>query len=125
MQIKDVLVFRIAAFLGFLTVLLGSLGAHAIKFKSDYHEGLFDIALLYQAIHIPIIIFLSLFEKRKQSVAMLSGILGFTWPLFFKGATAIDLKDIGILVPVGGMVLMFAWIWLIFSVNGHKKEQSE
>ncbi|MCH2207257.1 MAG: DUF423 domain-containing protein [Lentisphaerales bacterium] len=122
MQVKDILVFRVAAILGFINILLGSLGAHAIKFESAYHKELFDTGLLYQSIHIPVLLVMSLIAVRKQSMAMIGGLLGFTWPLFFKGATGIDL---GPIVPTGGMVLMFAWIWLIFAVNPSKKEQSE
>ena len=122
LQVKDFLVFRIAVVLGFINILLGSLGAHAIKFESAYHNDLFDTALLYQSIHIPVILFLSLLDVRKQSIAMIGGLLGFTWPLFLKGATGFGL---GPIVPTGGMVLMFAWIWLLFSVNPVKKEQSE
>ena len=122
MHIKDLLTFRIAALLGFINILLGSLGAHAIKFESEYHKELFDTGLLYQSIHIPVLLVLSLLAVRKQSIAMIGGLLGFTWPLFLKGATGIGL---GPIVPTGGMVLMFAWIWLIFAVNPSKKGQSE
>ena len=122
MQIKDLLTFRMAALSGFINILLGSLGAHAIKFESEYHKELFDTGLLYQSIHIPVLLVLSLLAVRKQSIAMIGGLLGFTWPLFLKGATGIGL---GPIVPTGGMVLMFAWIWLIFAVNPSKKGQSE
>lgn len=122
LQVKDILVFRVAAILGFINILLGSLGAHAIKFESTYHKELFDTGLLYQSIHIPVLLVMSLIDTRKQSMAMIGGLLGFTWPLFLKGATGIGL---GPIVPTGGMVLMFAWIWLIFAVNTSKKEQSE
>ena len=60
MEVKDIFVFRVAVILGFINILLGSLGAHAIKFESDYYKELFDTGLLYQSIHIPVLLFLSL-----------------------------------------------------------------
>ena len=119
MQIKDQLIFRIAAFLGFLTVLLGSLGAHAIKFKTEKFKELFDIALLYQSIHVPVLLFLALLGLRKVGVGMSAGVIAFCWPLFLKGATGISL---GPIVPTGGMILLFAWILLFFSLNPEKKD---
>ncbi|MCM8533924.1 MAG: DUF423 domain-containing protein [Lentisphaeraceae bacterium] len=120
MKISDILIFRIAVLLGFINIVLGTLGAHAINFESEYHKELFNTALLYQSIHIPVLLFLSLFTMRKQGIAMTGGLLGFCWPLFLKGATGIGL---GPIVPTGGMVLMFAWIWMLFT--GNKQKNSE
>ena len=122
MQVKDQLVFRIATVLGFLTVLLGSLGAHAIKFESEKLKELFDIALLYQAIHVPVLLFLCLFQQRRQAMVMAGGLVGFCWSLFFKSITGGN-DILGPLVPTGGMLLLFAWIWLLFTVNTDKNSQ--
>ena len=112
MQIKDQVIFRVGAFLGALTVFLGSIGAHAIKFETEKLQSLYDMGVFYQAIHVPVILFLSLVGLRKEGVLLTIGVVSFCWALVIKGATGFDF---GIVVPSGGMMMILAWLWIAFS----------
>ena len=117
MEIKDKLVFRIACILGGLTVVLGSLEAHAIEFATAKLQNSYHTAVFYQGLHVPVLLFLALTALRKEALLMTAGIIAFCWSLFLKGATGIDP---GMMIPLGGMALILAWLWLTFAV--HKKE---
>ncbi|NQZ56752.1 MAG: DUF423 domain-containing protein [Lentisphaeraceae bacterium] len=114
MQIKDCVIFRVGAVLGALTVFLGSIGAHAIKFETEKFKALYDMGVFYQAIHVPVILFLAIVGMRKEATLLTAGVVAFCWALVIKGATGFDF---GIMVPSGGMMMILAWLWIAFSAK--------
>ena len=119
MKVQNKLIFRLGAVLGVIAMVAGSAGAHGIKFETDKLKNLFDIGLLYMFFHIPILMILGTLGKSKPAILMFAGVILFSGPLLLKG---MGLFDGGIIVPIGGMMMIAAWIWLIFIGNDEKKE---
>ncbi len=59
---------------------------------------------------------------RKEALLMMAGLGGFTFPLIIKGIWGVNG---GILVPVGGMILIAAWLWVLIVGGDVKIEESE
>lgn len=100
-------------------MIAGSAGSHGIKFETDKLHDLFDIGLLYMFFHIPILLILGVVGKLKPAILMFAGVILFSGPLLLKG---MGVFDGGIVVPIGGMMMIAAWIWLIFIGNEGEKE---
>jgi uncharacterized membrane protein YgdD (TMEM256/DUF423 family) len=124
LEVKDKLIFRIAASLGLFAMIIGSMGAHGIKFQDDYYHKLFDTGLLYLFIHIPVLMLLGVLGMRKEALLLTAGVCGFSLPLIVKGITT---HGGGILVPIAGMLMIAAWLWIIISAGARaeKKKESE
>ena len=120
MQVKDKLIFRLAAFLGVAGLVLGTLGAHGLKFKTPELHKLFDTGVLYLFFHIPPLMILGILGCRKEALLMMAGVCCFSIPLVIKGSTEISG---GIIVPIGGMLMIVAWIWVIIGGGEAKSEE--
>lgn len=120
MKIESKLVFKLGILLGILAMVAGSAGAHSIKFESDYHKELFNTGTFYLFVHIPVIMILGVLGIIKPAILMFSGAFLFSVPLWTKG---IGVFNGGIVVPVGGMMMIAAWIWLLFVGNEEKKSK--
>lgn len=112
----------LAAILAGIGVILGAIGAHALKeVLSTEKLNSFETATRYQLLHAIVLLFLS-FNAAKipsalfQSVAMLF-ILGI---LLFSGSIYIlvfhKIKAIVLLTPLGGILLILAWFLLAYSI---------
>ena len=121
MQVKDKLIFRLAAFLGVAGLVLGTLGAHGIKFATPELHKLFDTGVLYIFFHIPVLMLLGILGCRKEALLMSAGVCCFSIPLVIKGITGVSG---GIIVPVGGMVMIVSWVWVIVGGGESKNEES-
>ena len=120
MKIKSKLVFRLGIVLGILAMIAGSAGAHGIDFKKDANlEKLFHTGTYYMFFHIPVILIMGVVGIVKPAILMFSGSILFCVPLWTKG---MGLFSGGILVPVGGMMMIAAWIWMLFDGNENKQE---
>ena len=120
MKINSMLVFKLSVILGILAMVAGSIGAHSIKFESDYHKELFNTGTFYTFVHIPVLMLLGILGNVKPAILMFSGTLLFSVPLWTK---AIGVFSGGIIVPVGGMMMIAAWVWLLFIGNEDKKPE--
>lgn len=121
MKIESKLVFRLGVILGILTMVAGSAGAHGIKFESDYLKSLYETGTFYMFFHIPVILIMGIVGIVKPAFLMTAGTILFCVPLWTKG---IGLFSGGIIVPVGGMMMIAAWIWMLFAGNDMKKEDT-
>jgi len=119
LKVNSKLVFNLGVILGILAMVAGSAGAHGIKFESDYHKDLFNTGTFYTFFHIPVILILGVIGTSKPAYLMFSGIVLFCVPLWTKG---MGIFDGGIIVPIGGMMVIAAWIWLLFAGNDGNKE---
>ena len=141
MKIADKTTFRIAIFLGLLTVIIGAFGAHGLK-KKDFgdkpqhiltQEGdliplrpikdrmlqNFQTGVRYQAWHTIVILILSLIPgTRKASFFLLGGILIFSGSLY--AMALLSMPKLGMITPIGGLLFIIGWILLFFA-----KEQTE
>ena len=121
MVVKDKLIFRLAAILGLIAMVLGSMGAHGIDFEDAYFHKLFDTGLLYLFIHIPVLMILGVLGLRKEALLLSAGVCGFSGALILKGMTTIDS---GIVVPIAGMLMIAAWVWIIIGGGTVKRLES-
>ena len=119
-----------AAVLGALAIILGAFGAHALK-KVLGPEDLtvFETGVKYQMYHALFLLFAAMTpliaKKAKKAIfyLTLSGVLLFSGSIYLlatKSLTAIDFKIIGIATPVGGLLLIFAWICLFVNILRRK-----
>lgn len=122
MEVKDKLIFRVAATLGLFAMIIGTMGAHGITFQDDYYHKLFDTGLLYLFVHIPVLMLLGVLGMRKEAILLTTGVCGFSLPLIVKGITT---NGAGILVPIAGMLMISAWVWIIISAGNDKTKESE
>ncbi|TDS52973.1 DUF423 domain-containing protein [Myroides indicus] len=111
----------IAALLGALSVGLGAFGAHGLKqIVTETQVATFETGVKYQMYHAFFLLFIGicpyLSEKAKKVVLylVLSGVLFFSGSIYlltFKDLIDVNLKIIGPITPVGGLMLIAAWVY--------------
>jgi uncharacterized membrane protein YgdD (TMEM256/DUF423 family) len=110
-----------AGFHGFFSVAMGAFAAHFLKQKLDPEAlGWIETGARYQMYHaIVFLIFAGLPDKTlKKSINFsanwfLSGALIFSSALYLMAFTGH--RELGILTPIGGTLLLVAWLNLIIS----------
>ncbi len=117
----------IGAILAGTAVVLGALNAHALKeyFDADTSQS-FDTGVRYQMYHALAILILAamstslgkLMIKRLTLLFTLGTVL-FSGSIYllcaFKSNGIIGLTGLGILTPIGGLVLLIAWCYLLLA----------
>jgi uncharacterized membrane protein YgdD (TMEM256/DUF423 family) len=114
------------AFLGVLAIVLGAFGAHALeKVLSAKQLISFETGVRYQMYHA---FFLFFVASRKELTLkalkviynlVLTGVLFFSGSIYLlttKNVTSVDFKIIGFVTPIGGLLLIFAWIVLFVTI---------
>lgn len=99
-----------AAFLGFVSVLMGALGDHALTLDENMMES-FETALRYNMVYAVLILCLSFWvEQFKLSITVLLFCLGITFFSFSIYASLLfQMPQLTYLTPVGGFILMAGW----------------
>jgi len=114
------------ALFGFLAVVLGALGAHALK--TVLSEGAlesFRTGVAYQMYHGLFLLFLGSTTRVQDRVKkpvyflILAGVLCFSFSIY--GLTTgplagLDFSPIGWVTPVGGVFLISGWLLLLYRV---------
>lgn len=107
----------IAACSGALAVALGAFGAHALK-SQLLAAGLLETwhtAVLYHLIHSPMLFIVAMCRPSRArnlaSAGFLLGIVLFSGSLYSMCLTGV--KALGVITPIGGVLLIGAWIALI------------
>ncbi len=114
----------IASIFGASAVLLGAFGAHYLKtiFIPEMLSS-FETGIKYQFYHSIVLLFISIapFENNQKSVLQKLfsiGILLFSGSIYLlcllKTYQIENIKAIGILTPIGGLFLIFAWSTMAF-----------
>ena len=113
-------------------ILLGAFGAHGLERLVDT-EGLasFETGVRYQMYHAFFFLFLGVWDNtlggRSQTVLYrltLMGVILFSgsiYMLVIGNALEFNLKYLGPVTPVGGVLLISSWIFLIYSILTKKK----
>ena len=119
---------KFAAVSGFLAVALGAFAAHGLKAKlSEYGADIWQTAVFYQFIHTLLLVFVvsnSVFvekcrrETQRLGVMLASGIVIFSGSLYLIALTGIS--KLGMITPIGGVLFLFAWLYLIKLFNAVK-----
>jgi uncharacterized membrane protein YgdD (TMEM256/DUF423 family) len=114
------------ALLGTLAIVLGAFGAHALKKILTIEElSTFETGVKYQMYHALFLLFIGtstlLNEKTKKTIFYLVsvGVLFFSGSIYFLATnrlTSFDFKTIGFITPIGGLLLILAWMALFFNI---------
>jgi len=120
-SIKTAILFCLSA------VILGAFGAHALKeVLSESQLSSFQTGIRYQFFHGLAILVLSFninyFTDRLSSIIkiMSAGIVLFSFSIYLlslQDLIGISLSILGPITPIGGILLISAWIVLFFSVK--------
>jgi uncharacterized membrane protein YgdD (TMEM256/DUF423 family) len=121
-------------FLGFVGlfgatgVAAGAYGAHALSQQlSPYLLNVFQTAVLYQLIHaVALLGIVALLNKAVVSKALLiSASLMVIGTILFSGSLyllTLSSLRVGLITPLGGFLLISAWIMLLIAGFSHKKD---
>lgn len=111
----------ITAFLGFLAVVLGAFGAHALKEKLSIDSlKSFETGVRYQMYHVIVLLFINTFKgfsiKTRNSISILFfiGVLFFSGSIYAITVGGISAKSIWFITPLGGLFLIFGWLSLMY-----------
>lgn len=122
----DRTIIAVAAVLGATGIILGAFGAHALK-EALPPESLvvFETGVKYQMYHALFLLFAGITPlvapKAKKTILALvvTGILFFSGSIYLLACNslfAFDFKTIGFITPIGGLLLISAWIVLFFHI---------
>ncbi|AJH16458.1 MULTISPECIES: DUF423 domain-containing protein [Myroides] len=114
-------VIFIAAIIGAIGIMLGAFGAHGLKkVVTEAQVATFEIGVRYQMYHALFLLFIGIcgiFSDKAKKIVMylvLFGILFFCGSIYlltFKDMITIDLRVIGPITPVGGVLFIVAWLY--------------
>lgn len=123
-------VISTAAILGAVAIILGAFGAHALKKVLDVDQlGTFETGVKYQMYHALFLLFVGtsqmVSEKAKKGILYLVaiGVLFFSGSIYLlatNGLLGVDFKVIGFITPIGGLLLIMAWIYLFVDILKNK-----
>ncbi len=121
----------VAALMGMTAIILGAFGAHALKKQLSVEQlESFETGVKYQMYHALFLLFLGmntfLNEKVKKTLFQLVifGVFFFSGSIYLlttKAITGVDFKFIGIVTPIGGVLLIMAWSVLFWNVWRSKR----
>lgn len=126
-------VTAIAAILGMTAIILGAFGAHALKnlLPTDALNT-FETGVKYQMYHALFLLFVGLHPQLSNTTQKTITRLTLLGVFFFSGSiyllatnslTSFDFKTIGFITPIGGLLLISAWGYLLFDFfTGSKKK---
>jgi uncharacterized membrane protein YgdD (TMEM256/DUF423 family) len=116
--------FKTGAILMTIAIILGAFGSHL--FKKHMDEGYlnaFETAVRYMVYHGLALLILSSLQRRLRTSplnfafnTMLIGLFIFSGSIIIMSVSSIWLGDmvrwIGMITPIGGLLLIFSWFWL-------------
>ena len=112
----------VGSFLGLTAIILGAFGAHALKVRLSVEQlSSFETGVKYQMYHALFLLVLSFnsdcTEKLKKTLFYLivSGVLLFSGSIYLLSTRVIsgfELKFLGPITPIGGLLLIVAWTFL-------------
>ena len=119
-----------AALFGLFAVIFGAFGAHALKasLSADALDA-WKTAVSYQFYHSLALLFLSTFSKyRSRSIrfsywAFTLGIVLFSGSIYLlslRSLIGVNLSFLGPLTPVGGLLLIIGWVFLLLAALKNK-----
>lgn len=119
-----------ACTLGFLAIIFGAFGAHALKkILSIEQLNSFETGVKYQMYHALFLLFIgttqiiTLKEKAIIFYLTVTGILFFSGSIYVlttNGLTGIKSKLIGPITPIGGLILILSWGYLFYAILSKK-----
>ncbi len=118
---------KVAIFFAATAVTLGALGAHALKeILTTSQLQSFETGVRYQFLHALAILLLALNADKfnhqlKRSLSLMTtGICFFSFSIYLlslQKTLGISLSFLGPITPIGGLLLISAWILLFFCIK--------
>ena len=116
-----------AALLGMVAIILGAFGAHGLKqYLTADQLVTFETGVKYQMYHALFLLFVGMStltsQKAKKGIHLLVlfGVLFFSGSIYVlatKSVSGLDFSAIGIVTPIGGLLLIVAWFWLFIDLR--------
>lgn len=120
----------LAAVLGATGIMLGAFGAHSLKkVLTPESLSIFETGVKYQMYHALFLLFAGLTvlvnERAKKAifVLVLLGVLFFSGSIYLLACDAVlpfSIKSFGVITPIGGLLLISAWLLLLIQVLKRK-----
>ncbi|MGB1268720.1 MAG: DUF423 domain-containing protein [Flavobacteriaceae bacterium] len=114
-----------AAILAIIAIIFGAFGAHKLKeLLTPQSLSSFETGVRYQMYHVFLLLFLGVYDgvsatiKKKVYYIILVGIIFFSGSIYLlstSSITGIDFSFIGVITPVGGLLLIGGWALLLRS----------
>lgn len=123
-----------ASILGMFSIILGAFGAHTLKELIPFEsQQTFETGVRYQMYHALLLLFIgstNLVQQKTKKIIYYLVVVGL---ILFSGSiyglatnelSTFNFKSIGFITPIGGLSLIFAWIFLFidFIKNSSKKQ---
>lgn len=118
-------IFITATLLGMLAIILGAFAAHGLKALIPVaSQQTFETGVRYQMYHAFFLFFvgsLNVISNKTKRIILYLVIIGL---IFFSGSiyglatntlTGFDFKSIGFITPIGGLLLILAWLILLIN----------
>lgn len=118
--------------LGILGIILGAFAAHGLEKLVD-QDGIksFETGVRYQMYHAFLLLILgatSFVDQKIKSrllILILLGVLFFSFSIYglaTNNLTSFDFKSIAFITPIGGLVLIAAWILMLINILKTKRD---
>ena len=127
----DKKVMAMAAVLGAVAIVLGAFGAHVLKELIPPKSIIvFETGVKYQMYHALFLLFIGITplvsEKIKNTILWLTvaGVVFFSGSVYFLACNSLfsfDFKKIGFITPIGGLLLIAAWVMLFLHLIKQKR----
>ena len=121
-----------ASILGLLSIVLGAFGAHGLKqMVSGESLVTFETGVKYQMYHALMLLFLginktlSIQKKRSIFILVILGVFFFSGSIYGLSTnelTSFDFKKIALITPIGGLLLIAAWLVMLTGFIKNKVE---
>jgi uncharacterized membrane protein YgdD (TMEM256/DUF423 family) len=128
----DKKILSTGAILGMIAIILGAFGAHALKKVLSIEQlSTFETGVRYQMYHALFLLFIGLMKnislKAKKTIYffVVFGILLFSGSIYLLATndlTSFDFKVIGFITPIGGLLLIVAWVILFININNKQSQ---
>ncbi|MBP8792055.1 MAG: DUF423 domain-containing protein [Lutibacter sp.] len=111
----------VASIFGALAIILGAFGAHTLKNTlSESSLASFETGVRYQMYHAIVLLFVNSYSKfslkqlNRINVALSIGVFLFSGSIFAI-AFGIPAKFIWFVTPLGGLLLILGWVFMLLS----------
>ncbi|CAM3503167.1 hypothetical protein FSS13T_10340 [Flavobacterium saliperosum S13] len=128
----DKKIIGVAAFMGAVAIVLGAFGAHGLKeVLSETELITFETGVRYQMYHALFLLFVGttglIDGKTKKTILWLTavGVLFFSGSIYLLATASLaslNVKFLGPITPIGGLLMISAWIVLFAKIQGKKTE---
>lgn len=125
-------IIAVAAFMGAVAIVLGAFGAHGLKeVLNESQLATFETGVKYQMYHALFLLFIGTMNlitgTTKKTILWLvsAGVLFFSGSIYLLSTatvTGLSVKFLGPVTPLGGMLLIAAWLLLFAKILGKKAE---